>query len=49
MKPFSYLKKHIEYALEEQTYNEADFEGETYKEIMVDDDRIDFLYDEIEW
>ena len=38
MKPFSYLKKHIEYALEEQTYNEADFEGETYKEIMVDDD-----------
>lgn len=35
---FSNLKQHIKNALGEQTYNEVDFEGETYKEITVDDD-----------
>ena len=35
---FSNLKQHIKNALGEQTYNEVDFEGETYKEITVGDD-----------
>ena len=38
MKHFSYLKQLINTCICEKTYNEVEFEGETYKEIVIGDD-----------